>query len=289
MVEMRRARPGEKQAAAALWGRVFGDDEAFLEEFHRLCIPFYRLLVLVEDGELRTILCAPEIRLRCPNGKSLKAGYMYALATDPAIRGRGFGRDMMRYGEVYLKGQGADCAVLVPAEASLFRFFNDLNYIPVFSHIRQELMAEDLSAAEDGTRMTAAAPAEYNAIRRRWLEGRLYTDYGDGLVEFQQLLSRAAGGDIWRLELPGGTGCAAVEIVEDVPTVKELLCAPEDVDRAAALLAGQYPAERYVLRLPPWCGRAGEVVTWGAVRWLYGRPSPWCPAGEAGYLGLAFD
>lgn len=289
MIEMRRARPGEKQAVASLWSRVFGDDEAFLEEFYRLCIPYERTLALVEDGALRTILCAPEIGLRCPNGKSLKSGYMYALATDPAIRGRGFGKELMRYGEVYLKGLGADCAVLVPAEPSLFRFFDELNYVPAFSHIRRELEREEIGFPAEGDGLCPADPAEYNALRRRWLEGRLYTDCSDELVEFQQLLSRASGGDIWRLELPGGAGCAAVELVDGVPAVKELLCAPEDVDRGVALLARQYPAERCVLRLPAWHDGPGERVTWGAVRWLYDHPSAWCPAGEKGWLGLAFD
>lgn len=289
MIEMRRAAPEERQAVARLWNRVFGDDEKFLDEFYRLCTPYEELMVLVEDGVLRTILCAPDITLRCPNGRQLKAGYMYALATDPAIRGRGFGKDMMRFGEVCLKGRGADCAILVPAEPSLFRFFDQLSYVPVFSHIRQVLSPDELPAPQPGDRLTPAAPTEYNAIRREQLAGQLYTDYGDDLVEFQQLLSRAAGGGIWRLELPGGIGCAAVEVVDDVPVVKELLCPPEDIDRAASLLARQYPAPRCILRLPPWCNREGERVTWGAVRWLYDHPSPWCPPGEVGYLGLAFD
>ena len=133
MIELRRARPGEEAAVASLWNQVFGDDETFLADFYRLCVPYDRILVLVEDGVLRTILCAPLMTFRFPNGKSLKSGYMYALASDPAIRERGFGRQMMRYGETYLKGEGADCAILVPAEPSLFRFFDSLDYVPAFA------------------------------------------------------------------------------------------------------------------------------------------------------------
>ena len=48
-------------------------------------------------------------------------------------------------------------------------------------------------------------------------------------------------------------------------------------------------AERYVVRRPVWSGEPGERVLWGAVRWLYDHPSPWCPEGTDGYLGLAFD
>jgi hypothetical protein len=30
-------------------------------------------------------------------------------------------------------------------------------------------------------------------------------------------------------------------------------------------------------------------VTWGAVLWLFDRPSPWYSQDDLGYLGLAFD
>lgn len=289
MVELRKAKAGEEGAVAALWNRVFGDDEAFLREFYRLCIPFDRMLTLTEDGVVRSILCAPDMTLRCPNGKSLNCGYMYALATDPEVRERGFGRDMMRYGEVYLKGRGADCAILVPAEPSLFRFFDSLSYIPAFSHIRREVTWHEVPEVEPGDRLAPAEAAEYNALRRRWLEGRLYADCGDDLVEFQKRLAQAAGGGIYRLELPHGPGCAVVEWDEAVPVVKELLCGEEDLDRALALLCAKHPAERYVLRLPAWSKQPGERVVWGAVRWLYDHPSPWVPDGMDGYLGLAFD
>ncbi len=287
MVELRRAKAGEEGAVAALWSRVFGDGEAFLAEFYRRCVPFDQMLVLEEDGEVRSILCAPEMTMRFPNGKSLKCGYMYALATDSEERGKGFGRDMMRYGEVYLKGRGADCAILVPAEPSLFRFFDSLGYIPAFSHIWREVPASQVTLAEGEA--VPAEPEEYNALRRRWLDGRCYADCGDSLAAFQQFLSREAGGDIYRLDLPGGAGGAAVEMDGSTAVVKELLCAEQDVDRALAQVVARHPADRYILRLPAWSKVPGERVLWGAVRWLYERPSPWWPAGQDAYLGLAFD
>ena len=50
--------------------------------------------------------------------------------------------------------------------------------------------------------------------------------------------------------------------------VKELLCAPVDLDRALAQVAAPHPAGRYILRLPAWDKGFGGQVLWGAVRWL---------------------
>jgi hypothetical protein len=137
--------------------------------------------------------------------------------------------------------------------------------------------------------LAPAVPAEYNALRRRWLAGRLYADCCDQLVAFQQYLARACGGDIYRLTLPGGDGCAVVELDGDQVVIKELLCDPSDTELALALLAERHPAEHYILRLPAWTEMPGQRVLWGAVRWLFDHPSPWWPEGDQGYLGLAFD
>lgn len=288
MIEMRKARPGEEEAVAALWAKVYGDGGGFLERFYAHCVPFEDVMVLEEDGVIRTILTAPRVTVRCPDGTERKAGYMYALASEPAVRNRGFGRDMMRFGARCLREEGAECAVLVPAEPSLFRFFDGLGYVPAFSHLRRELSRGELPAPCEEHRMAAASPEEYNALRRKWLEGRLYLDCPDAMAAFQQYLSRESGGDIYRLDLPGGPGCAAVEICDGVPVVKELLCAEGDLPAAAALLLSRHPAERCVLRLPPWSGGAGERVLWGAALWLGDGPAFRGPE-ENGYLGLAFD
>lgn len=288
MIELHRARPGEEGAAGALWERVFGDGDGLRARFFQLCAPFDHMMTLTEDGAVRSIVCVPEMTLRFPNGKTLKSGYMYALATDPGARGQGYGQAVMRYGEEFLKEQGADCAILVPAEPSLFRFFGGMGYAPAFSHVRRTYGRGELPARTEGRAVPAEA-AEYNALRRRWLEGRFYAGCRDELVQFQKELSQDAGGDIYRLELPGGEGCAAAEPSEDGVLCRELLCAPEDVPLALALLGTRLPGERFTARLPVWTDPAGERMRWGAVRWLYEHPSPWFPGGEDGYLGLAFD
>ena len=289
MMELKTAGPGREQAVAELWAKVYGDDGGFLERFYADCVPFEDVTVAEEDGAVRTILTAPAVRVHLPEGREVPAGYMYALASEPTVRNRGLGRDMMRFGAKVWQEKGAACTLLVPAEPSLFRFFDSLGYVPAFSHLRREYTAADCPDPCEGDSVVPAGPEEYNALRRKWLEGRLYMDCPTGMIAFQQYLARESGGDLYRLELPGGTGCAVVEGYDGVPVIKELLCAPEDVDRALGQLKKTHPAERYVLRLPVWVGGAGERVLWGAVGFFEETPPAWWPEGTDGYLGIALD
>ena len=73
MIELRRARPGEEAAVAALWNQVFGDDETFLVDFYRLCVPYDRILVLgksgiEEEGRHEELLAKEGIYYRLWNG-----------------------------------------------------------------------------------------------------------------------------------------------------------------------------------------------------------------------------
>lgn len=286
MIEMRKAREEDRQAVCALWTRVFGDGTELQENFFRLCAPLGELLVLRSEGELGTILAPVPMRLRCPNGRALKSFYLYALAAAPELRGQGFGGALMSYAAELLRQAGADCALLVPARPSLFDYFGEMGYERAFFHRVWTPGREDLPAS--GAVPVPVDAAEYNALRRQHLEGRTCGDWEDGPVEFQRELSCGSGGGLFRLDLPHGSGCAAVELTEDAALTKELLCAPEDLDEAAGTLAGAFPGMTQRLYLPPWQER-GELQPWGMLQWLYGHPSPWVPRDGNGYFALAFD
>ena len=91
-------------------------------------------------------------------------------------------------------------------------------------------------------------------------------------------------GGLYRLELAHGPGCAAVESLER-PVVKELLCAPEDVERGAAACAALCGAP-VTARFP---SDAADGTPFGAIRWLEGTPASIRSKAGEGWLGLAFD
>ena len=278
MIEIHHVRGWEIEAARSLWTETFGDNAAFQEEFYRLCAP-EGPLVLAEDGALCSMLALPELALVLADGRRLRAGYVYALATRPDRRGRGFAAMLMETAAGLARGRGLDCLLTVPARPSLFRFLAGCGFRPDF------YCGEETAAPETAPAVPAvpAAPEDYSALREELLAGTAHTAYTAGQLAFQRFLCPEPGSGLYRLELDRGPGCAAVENWPVGPVVKELLCAPEDAAQAAAACAAL-------------CGRpvrarfpAADGQPFAAVRWMEGTPPSIRNMALNGWLGLAFD
>ena len=277
MLELHQARPEELPQAEALWTQVFDDGPALQRAFYALT----RLpgpLVLTEDGQVQAMLALPEVTLTFPDGWRVKGGYVYALATRPEARGRGYAGQLLSYACEVLRNRRADCILTVPAQSSLFAFFAKNGFAPAFYQRRVEARPVPAPA-------TPLSGEEYDALRETLLAGATHISQGPGQMEFQRQLCPAPGSGLYRLELAHGPGCAAVECWPGAPVVKELLCHPQDEEQGAAAAAALCGGPAQV-RLPA-PQEGGQPF--GAIRWLYGAaPSRW-QRSPRGYLGLAFD
>lgn len=277
MIQIHHAQGWEISDAEALWGNAFGDEPDFQEAFYRLCAPDGPL-VLTEDGLLRAMLALPELSLRLGEGWTGRAGYVYALATDPSCRRQGWASILLEAAAGLARDQGLDCLITVPARPGLFRFFARNGFQP--GYYLREITAEPTPAP-----LEVLSPAEYAALREGLLTGWAHTAYTPDQLAFQKTLCPYPGSGLYRLMLAHGPGCAAVENWPDGPVVKELLCAPEDEGEGAAACAALCGGPIRA-RIP---AGAEDGTPFGAVRWLSGRaPARWTAAPE-GWLGLAFD
>ena len=277
MIQIHPARPEDRAAAEALWTEAFGDDRAYQREFYRLC-GVEGPVVLLEDGALRSMFALPQLGLVQADGRRFRAAYGYALATAPDQRGKGFGSMMIETVPGLLRQWGVDCFMCVPAGPELFPFYARCGYQTGF-WIQRETFEPVPGPAQP------VSPEEYNTLREKLLAGRTHVAYTIGQLTFQQAMCPQAGSGLYRLDLPHGPGCAAVENWPDGPVVKELLCHRPDVERgggAAAALCGG-PAQ---VRFP---AAPGEGRPYGVIYRMSDPASADQPGALPGWLGLAFD
>ncbi len=292
MIEIRPSRAAEVPAQKALWKTCFGDDGSFIDLFYgRYCRP-EDVIVLLEDGNLRSMAAILPLGLHFPDGVTGRAGYIYALCTHPSSRKQGFIRELLNYADFYLKKSGMDCVTLVPAEASLHRFFGMLGFEECFSHRKAELERPMLPPPGENDSILPVEPEEYGRIRERLLKGRFHLSYQPSLLDFQRAFSRMFGGDLYRLTVNGAEGCAVAEYFgSDRVLIKELLVPPESVAQAVAVLARALPASHYHQRTPAlWEGLPGSSIqSFGMVKWYDPRLGRIWSRERHGYLGLGFD
>ena len=291
MIEIRPAKPEELAREKELWKLAFGDDDAYIDHFydHR---PITDTLVMLEDGVLWTMLALFPVEVVLPDGKKLKSSYIYALATHPDARKKGFGRFVLSYVDFYLKEQGMDCVTIEPAEASLHRFFSSVGFSECFTTRKVELLGYMAGKRSAGDVLEPATPQEYRAIREKLLAGNLYVSYDEDVLSYQKGVSENAGGGLYKLTVDGVEGCACAEFTEDETVgVKELLIPKAQMPRAAALLAEKLPAMRYHLRTPAfWDGLPGSYPqAFAMIKWYDPAQEKTWRDQSRGYMGLGFD
>lgn len=160
MLEMRPGRPEEVPAQKALWKAAFGDEDRYIDWFYECCGASADVLEVVEEGRLASMLALLPQTLTLPGGGTASGWYIYALATDPGARSKGYGRQLLRFVDGYLAERGADCVTTVPAEPSLFKFFGTVGFAPCFSTRKLELLKSMLQPAAEGDRAEPVEPGE---------------------------------------------------------------------------------------------------------------------------------
>lgn len=191
--------------------------------------------------------------------QDLPTAYLYAIATDPDFQGRGYCHNLISEVESYLKNHGYSYAILSPAEPSLFRFYEKMNYRTMFYSNQREFFKTEVSYP-----VTPVTAEEYFSLRSRFLS--------DGVVYPVGLLrAQAFVGELVRI---GNCDCAAVEKDGDSRTIRELLSdRPAD---AASSLCHYLNKDCLPIKLP-------GTAPYGMAKSLDGSPL------KPSYLGLGFE
>ena len=166
-----------------LWKKAFGDTDEFLDLFFGTAYAPDRCRCIAEDGKVRSVLywfdCFLEDR---------KIAYIYAVATDPACRGRGLCREVMEDTMEVLRSRGYDGAILLPQEEWLIAMYAGMGFEPCTTVMEKWFPAgEEISARQIGAE-------EYAALRREFLPAGGVIQEGEN-IRFLTGMARFYTGD----------------------------------------------------------------------------------------------
>ena len=235
-------KPEDKPRLKELWRVCFGDDAAYIDSFMDSFLREDTCLVAEADGQpVSAMYIVPGESLFPYRRERISAGYAYALATLPAYRGRGIGRAVYKAVNDKIL-ETADAACVLPAEESLYPFYENASGAAVLSAIREGRITK-AELADQPTAMIARVPAYQYAGMREWFLSELpHVTFPEELYDHLE----AAGTEFFMME----NGVAAAETENGVCRILELLAPKTDGLAAVANVARWCPAEEYIVRTP---------------------------------------
>jgi predicted N-acetyltransferase YhbS len=164
-------------ALRALWKDAFGDTDTVLDAFFQTAFSQKRSLCAIIEDEIVGML----YWFDCTYSNQ-KIAYLYAVATHKAYRGRGICHSLMDAAHQLLKERGYAGVILVPEEPHLFSFYERIGYT-----ICAHNSIFHTTAAGEPMEIRSISPAEYAALRKRFLPKQSVLQEGENLLFLETL------------------------------------------------------------------------------------------------------
>ncbi len=285
---VRFARPEDRAGMTDLWLACFPGDtvQTVSEVIDRVSLESD--VLVVEQGEMpvsMVFLLAQHYRTEAD---VFPVQYIYAAATLPAYRGRGFCRTLLETAFGIGRERGQTASFLRPASTSLSDYYCRLGYRPFFRAEEQRLPGGSLNGISGYPQLCRIR--DYGAAREAALaSGPPHIVWDERWADFARLSAEAAGGGGFSFD--GLPGCALCEPDGSTLFIHELLCPPERTGACLASLSAIFGQPDIRCRMPSATSADLEKDVFGL----------WYPLDQEGrkllesavssrpYMGLALD
>lgn len=197
-----------------LWQLAFGDEEAFLHSFFAQVYRPERCRCAVIDGQAAAVLYWFDVEAR-----GRKLAYLYAVATHPDLRRRGFCRALMEDTHALLTQLGYDGVLLLPAEAWLRPMYREMGYRDCCT------VSQFSCTAGAPVPIRVIGPEEYARLRRNYLPDGGVIQEGKNLNMLSLLAETYAGGDFILAAAPEGEQLNGLELLGNRAAAPGILAA----------------------------------------------------------------
>lgn len=160
-------RERDREQIMKIWQTCFGDEEEYISFYLEHRMTENNMMVIYEDGKAVSMVSFLPAQYKW-NGMSWPVRYVYAVATLPEYRQRGYATEILqfaieRYGE---------SLIVAPADENLCAFYERLGFRQAFEPKIMEYRKPDLTdcAVTGPVEMESVSPEEYLTIRDKKFE-----------------------------------------------------------------------------------------------------------------------
>ena len=172
MSEIRRADKADIPAMTEIWIDSFGDSGEYVGRFMDERLPSSAALVLSDEGTVMSqlFLLPGEMSV---SEKRQPALYLYAAATRPDGRGRGYMSLLIEAAKDYAEKNGFAYIALVPGEDGLYDYYSRFGFYEAFGYrlLRKSRSGLQKAAGARGEKLTMTS-ASMTAVRNKCCRAR---------------------------------------------------------------------------------------------------------------------
>lgn len=198
------ANERDRDAVIDIWHKCFGDDKTYIELYMENRFENENMLVIYDDGCPVSMASFLPVKITI-NGKKEDARYVYAVATLPEYRKKGYASEIIKYAAEKYK----EPLILQPSGAELWQYYEKLGFAEAFCKspcwiynksctkraVVPNTQVNCLKAAEHAGAgaeiealgkwtVTRADAKEYKAVRDRYFESEGYVEWDEKALSY---------------------------------------------------------------------------------------------------------
>lgn len=180
-----------------IWKSCFGDEEEFIEFYLDNRMTEDNMLVIHVDGRAVSMASFLPVRYLCGD-EYVDARYVYAVATLPEYRGKGYAKRILQFAQEHYKQP----LILAPAREALVQYYEKQGFELAFLDTREQINSElsALALPECEPELTAISPKEYVQLRDEKCVRDGYVSWDVTAVSYVMELSKRYGGQAVRVQ-----------------------------------------------------------------------------------------
>lgn len=198
-----------------IWQTCFGDEEEYIQFYLAHRMNRENMLVIYEDGKIVSMASFLPIQYLC-RGKYLDARFVYAVATLPEYRRRGYAAQILRFAAQKYD----EPLILAPAEESLMQYYEKLGFTRAFPETRHTLQSDlkalEVKEEEPFLYMEEITAEEYMQIRDAKCAKEGYVRWDEEAIAYAMKLGASCGGSTVAVTCEDGRNRAKQEGEKDI-------------------------------------------------------------------------